>query len=520
MVEYYAITVWTSCTFYNTHRVGARGSYKNAPVSKYMACAWSSKTGSAVMRLGYKSAMYACFNKNLQTRTNYKVPTDKIQETFYDSYIKNYIRPDTDLSIKIQMHPQQNDSKIQNNQQIQNFGIAPQVMSIEISKTTKIEKTKNILIKPVLNKHVAYEYKTIEKPQKNFTYQNIDKQSRNLQQRCFETHVFAMPIKSIHQIQTQTQTVERYAPINSNATPIIENKKEQIIAKIEKWIQNKNLPQTTKPVAMPRPKINIQSTTKVLKLKEHIQQVNEPKYCISKISKVNKAPQNNLVINQNRDKINDKQMNKTKTEDKFAYKLTTKKTTQITIKNYDIDRVVDKVLEKLDSLEKKCDAKKVIEYTIAYMKEKKHALEKDNARLWKILWARIEDKLVMIIIDETSKMIINCEVIAKFQINTIKNALNKTIEQYGTPKTVINYEQILFCTKDITNKFKMLEPYLRTKGIEYIASIIQEGNTFVNTCALLTKINRTCAQDTKIKRIINSYNLQVVMQPSLFGLES
>jgi len=64
MVEYYAITVWSFSAFYNNRKIGARGCHKAAPVSRYQSCAWSSNTGSGVMRMAYRRAMYAAFEKS------------------------------------------------------------------------------------------------------------------------------------------------------------------------------------------------------------------------------------------------------------------------------------------------------------------------------------------------------------------------------------------------------------------------------------------------------------------------
>ena len=245
-----------------------------------------------------------------------------------------------------------------------------------------------------------------------------------------------------------------------------------------------------------------------------------------------------LNISKNRvavgNQVRVKNISKNKIEDKIQTPLRYRLGNGAVVSRYIVDRIisqkdayraVEKIVNKLKIAGKKASVNKIFEYSISYAKEKKHELRRQSLSLWRILWARVNGKLLMLIIDDASKIIVGVGVFASHKTQRAIKIVGAAIEKYGAPKAIVNYENILFSAKSCAdNVCSKLENYLNGEGIEYLASILDEGAAFLRARNFIEYAAKE-EDSNSFESFVNFYNLRGIKEvggvsPALAYLES
>lgn len=486
MVEVYTITVWSFCAFYNTRRIGARGYHRAAPVSRYQSNAWSAKAARGVVRLAIRDAIYAPF----YDRDRRNVHEDKSQLISHQtSNYDNYLHEQVKFASVVYS---------QKSEQYVPFTQKAEVAQIRIDTPLNVleyraAKIDNVEIKPI----VLQEIKT----------KNSDAKFVAIVPNIFivdapriemaKTLRKEKMIEIISKFETKPRDSLVVEEVRANSPKYLPvPRKENTLMKTNKEEKIVNLNRTSLSV-------KVSEKEKVSANKKESLRINPVlnKVCVAKKTVREEITRKQPIINPNKIEFRVFDKNEGNIIDLNKIKLPS---------NIAPEFVAEKIAKKLEKMQIKIKPQKILDYSIFYMKEKQRMLVKKSFELWRILWARINGKMAMVIIDEATKMIIGYAILADMKYRKIISVLNSAMKEYGTPKAVVNYEQVLFCDTQscMKNPGDKIQDYLQKRGIEYLASIFEESSVYLIACEFLEYVQRRMQINQKVfAQFVNMYNL-------------
>jgi hypothetical protein len=173
------------------------------------------------------------------------------------------------------------------------------------------------------------------------------------------------------------------------------------------------------------------------------------------------------------------------------------------------EEIVKRVVKKLEKMKIKEEPLKILEYSISYAKEKKIALEKKSFELWRIVWARMDSKWVMLVIDDATRIIVAWGVFAMARAREAIGILNQAMREYGAPRAVVCHEREMFCSEGECARSPVgsLEGHVRAQGIDFLVSVMAESAALVAAQEFLNYVRSRGGADS-VGNFAGMYNLR------------